>query len=87
MRKLKQLRGLIIAFVTGLALSNLSTGIKLCIAVSLILTQLVFLEWDFHYQHCIRNEVSYMADRVDLKKLELGFKRALEFTIQTENLQ
>ena len=35
MRRVKQLRSMILAFVTGLALSNLSTGVKLCIAVPL----------------------------------------------------
>lgn len=33
MQRIKQLRGLIITFVTGLSLSNLSIGVKLCIAV------------------------------------------------------
>jgi len=41
MRKLKQLRGLVIAFISGMSLSQLSIGAKLCIAVPLILLWLI----------------------------------------------
>lgn len=44
MRKLKQLRSMILAFVTGLALSNLSAGVKLCIAVPLAIVW--FMSYD-----------------------------------------
>lgn len=44
MRKLKQLRGLLIAFVSGLALGNTETGIKLCIIIPLVI--LLFMTYD-----------------------------------------
>lgn len=44
MRKLKQLRGLLIAFVSGLALGNTEMGIKLCIIVPLVI--LLFMTYD-----------------------------------------
>ncbi|GGC74549.1 hypothetical protein [Enterococcus wangshanyuanii] len=44
MERLKQLRGLIIAFVSGMSLSQLSIGIKICIAVPLLL--LWFMNYD-----------------------------------------
>ncbi|WP_375180570.1 hypothetical protein, partial [Enterococcus rotai] len=41
MRKLKQLRGLVIAFIGGMSLSQLSVGAKICIAIPLILLWLI----------------------------------------------
>jgi len=44
MQRIRQLRSMILAFVTGLALSNLSTGVKLCIAVPLAIVW--FMSYD-----------------------------------------
>lgn len=44
MQRIRQLRGLIIAFITGLALSNLSIGVKLCIAVPIAI--MWFMSYD-----------------------------------------
>lgn len=44
MQRIRQLRSMILAFVTGLSLSNLSIGVKLCIAVPLCL--MWFMSYD-----------------------------------------
>lgn len=44
MRKLKQLRGLLLSFTSGLALGNTKTGTKFCIIVPLVI--LLFMNYD-----------------------------------------
>lgn len=44
MRKLKQLRGLLLSFVGGLVLGNVETGTKFCIIIPLVI--LLFMSYD-----------------------------------------
>lgn len=51
MQRIKQLRSMILAFVTGLAISNLSTGVKLCIVVPLVIVWLMSYDEKVFHQN------------------------------------
>lgn len=44
MKRLRQIRGLLLSFTSGLTLGNTETGIKLCIVVPLVI--LLFMMYD-----------------------------------------